>query len=90
MQRIYTLTFRPSVIIPTGNLRLNVGGECKYLFRTFEERQAIICWAHANGWESSFGIDHLMNPNEVKETVAQNLALSCEPFHHPVPSLVDA
>jgi len=90
MKTIYTLTIRPSVIIPAGGLSLDVGGERTYLFRTIEERQVIIDWAKANGWECSTSIDHTLTPNEVKAEIAQNIARCCEPFHHPVPSLVDA
>jgi hypothetical protein len=90
MQTIYTLTIRPSVQIPVGGLRLDVGNERTYLFRSLKERQAVIDWAKANGWECESSIDHLMAAKEVKAEIAQNVARCCEPFYFRAPELVDA
>lgn len=86
MKTIYSLTVRPSVRIPAGNLHINVGVERTYWFASIDERQIVLDWCRSKGWDVSCNLDHTMTAKEVQAEIRQNIKRSCEPFHHPVPA----
>lgn len=85
MKTVYTLTVRPSVKIPAGNLRLDVGGERTFLFRTIEDRQLVLDWVRAKDWPHSTSIDHIMDNQEARTEILADIKRTCEYFHHPLP-----
>lgn len=86
MKALYTLTVRPSVRIPAGELHLNVGGTRTFYFATVEERQPILDWARTQGWKHSTNIEHVQTADEVRAEILRDIEAACAHLHHPVPA----
>ncbi len=91
MKTVYTLTVRANVKIPCGNLNINldVGDERTFIFATITERQKILEWVRAQGWDHSTNIEHIMTADEVRKELTRSIEQTCERFRHPVPTLAE-
>jgi len=90
MKTIYLLKVRPSVKIPTGGLRLDVGDERTFFFPSLEERQKALDWCRANDWPVSTNIEHLLTGDRAVTEIKQDIQFICDYFHHVVPELKEA
>lgn len=88
MKTLYTLTFRPSVKIPTGTITLDVGREQTFTFSSVEERQKTREWVVKQGWPHSTNIDHIMTDEEVRREVLEGIEKTCDHFGIVVPKLI--
>lgn len=86
---LYTLTFRPSVKIPTGTITLDVGKEQTFIFSSFAERQKTLEWVAAQGWPHSTSIDQIMTDEEARREVIEVIENTCDYFGCALPKLVE-
>ena len=90
MKTVYTLTVRANVKIPCGTLNLDIGDKRTFIFANITERQKILDWARAQGWDHSTNIENIMTADEVRKELTRSIEQTCERFRHPVPTIVEA